>query len=105
MWTTTYRPSSAPRSRAAIAASPEVGARVAALRASRLPYQAAFARQAIPPVPESLTRRLDELLRQPARAPSAPVGAPRVPSTRQPSTLAWLAVAFVAGAFFFAAPH
>ncbi|WP_158904004.1 anti-sigma factor [Burkholderia sp. L27(2015)] len=85
---------------AAIAASPEVGARVAALRASRLPYQAAFARQAIPPVPESLTRRLDELLRQPVRAPSPPVGAPRVPSTRQHSTLAWLAVAFVAGAFF-----
>jgi len=85
---------------AAIAASPEVGARVAALRASQLPYQAAFARQAIPPVPEALARRLDELLRQPVRAPSAPVETPRAPSTRQHSTLAWLAVAFVAGAFF-----
>ena len=86
---------------AAIAASPEVGTRVAALRASRLlPYAAAFARQAIPPVPESLTRRLDELLRQPVRAPSPPVGAPRAPSPRKHSTLGWLAVAFVAGAFF-----
>jgi len=85
---------------AAIAASPEVGSHVAALRASRLPYQAAFARQAIPPVPEALTRRLDELLRQPVRAPSPPVEASRVPGTRKHSTLAWLAVAFVAGAFF-----
>jgi len=85
---------------AAIAASSEVGTRVAALRASRLPYQAAFARQAIPPVPEALARRLDELLREPVRAPSPPVETPRASSTRQHSTLAWLAVAFVAGAFF-----
>ena len=85
---------------AALAASPEVGTRVAALRASRLPYQAAFARQAIPPVPEALARRLEELIRQPVRAPSPPVEAQRVPSTRKHATLAWLAVAFVAGAFF-----
>ncbi len=37
-----------------------VAERVALLQASRLPYQEAFAHQKLPPVPESLTRKIEE---------------------------------------------
>ena len=45
---------------AAAAASPEVAARLAAMKASVLPYAAAFARQALPPLPEHLASAADE---------------------------------------------
>ncbi|WP_250501229.1 zf-HC2 domain-containing protein [Caballeronia sp. GAWG1-5s-s] len=77
---------------AAIAHSDDLAGRVAALQASVLPYRAAYERRPVPPVPESLTRRIDELVsvttaqkRRPARA-----------SGRFP--MQWAAAAFVAGA-------
>ena len=54
---------------AAVASSKEVADRLAAMRASALPYGAAFARQALPTVPEALTRRVEELTRISANAP------------------------------------
>jgi anti-sigma factor RsiW len=45
---------------AAATASPDLAARLAAMRASVLPYAAAFARQALPPIPESLARQVDD---------------------------------------------
>jgi anti-sigma factor RsiW len=99
----------------ALAASPEAAERVALFSASRLPYDDAFADQKLPPVPESLTKKIETLARahsaQPAAAsddisandariehdaqmpPSAPV------RSRVRVAPAWLAVAFVAGAF------
>ncbi|MPW19664.1 anti-sigma factor [Paraburkholderia sp. CNPSo 3157] len=76
---------------AAIAHSHDLGARVDALRASCLPYRAAFERQRLPPVPESLVRRVDELVSvsAPRQRGDVPRKAPAVP---------WLAAAFVAGA-------
>ena len=47
---------------AAISHSDELAARAAALQASVLPYRAAYDRQSVPPVPESLTRRIEELV-------------------------------------------
>jgi anti-sigma factor RsiW len=98
-----------------IAASPETAERVALFSASRLPYDEAFADQKLPPVPESLTKKIEALARahsaQSAAAsngqsandahiehdaqmpPSAPV------RSRVRVAPAWLAVAFVAGAF------
>lgn len=72
---------------AAIAHSPDLASRIAALRASCLPYSAAFEERAYPPPPESLTRRINEL---------ASVSAP---SERQRWRVAprWLAVAFFVG--------
>ena len=75
---------------AAIAHSPDLAERVAALRASCLPYRAAYERQTIPPVPERLARRIDELVSVSATTPAARAG------RRTP--LPWLAAAFVAGA-------
>jgi anti-sigma factor RsiW len=46
---------------AALAHSPELAAQAAALRASRLPYQSAFDRKVMPPIPENLTKRIAEL--------------------------------------------
>jgi anti-sigma factor RsiW len=95
-----------------IAVSPDLAESVAQLRLSKLPYQRAFAQQKLPPVPESLVQKIAELARaheqaqKPASAndsvlthdaampPSAPV------RSRLRSTPAWLAAAFVAGAFF-----
>jgi anti-sigma factor RsiW len=90
--------------------SPELAERVALLKASRLPYRQAFANQTLPPVPESLTKKIEELARaaqagQPSSAsandavlkhgvhlpPSAPI------RSRLRNAPAWLAVAFVAG--------
>jgi anti-sigma factor RsiW len=97
-----------------IATSPEAAERVALFSASRLPYGEAFVDQKLPPVPESLTKKIAALARehsaQPASSddrsandariehdaqmpPSAPV------RSRMRIAPAWLAVAFVAGAF------
>jgi anti-sigma factor RsiW len=108
-----------------IAASPEAAERVALFSASRLPYDEAFADQKLPPVPESLTKKIDALARAHA-APSAGASAaasasassdrsandahiehdaktpPSAPvRSRMRIAPAWLAVAFVAGAFCF----
>jgi anti-sigma factor RsiW len=96
----------------------ELAGKLALFSASRLPYREAFAQQALPPVPESLSKRVDDLLRAHADAaeraardadmhsandaaiehdasmpPSVPV------RSRLRVAPAWLAVAFVAGAF------
>jgi anti-sigma factor RsiW len=47
---------------AAITASPELTARVNTLRASALPYAAAFQSQALPPVPEELSQSISNLI-------------------------------------------
>ncbi|HVE10498.1 MAG TPA: zf-HC2 domain-containing protein [Paraburkholderia sp.] len=109
-----------------IAASPDAEERIAHLTASRLPYREAFGSQKLPPVPDSLTRKIEELARAHKAAaanPAAPVAAAAAapsaersandariehnaqmpPSAPVRSHLrvapAWLAVAFVAGAF------
>lgn len=73
---------------AAIAHSPDLAARLAALRASCLPYGAAFEQRADPPAPESLTRRINEL---------ASVSAPPREWRRWRFAPQWLAVAFFVG--------
>ncbi|WP_414448520.1 anti-sigma factor [Burkholderia sp. 22PA0099] len=107
----------------AIGASDELSARVALLRASQLPYGEAFGQQSLPPVPESLTRNVEAMIRRhreaaaeavaasaataaapAAEEPEAPLG-PNVhrlrPRAPKPAAFTWpkLAVAFVAGAF------
>jgi anti-sigma factor RsiW len=77
---------------AAIAHSDDLSARVAALRASCLPYRAAYERQAVPPVPESLTRRIEELVS--VTTPHQRAAERR--GRRWP--VQWAAAAFVAGA-------
>jgi anti-sigma factor RsiW len=52
---------------AAIANSPELARRVGAMCASDLPYAAAFETQPLPPVPESLSRRVTTLVSVDAR--------------------------------------
>ncbi|MFM0323214.1 anti-sigma factor family protein [Caballeronia glebae] len=77
---------------AAIAHSDELAARAAALQASVLPYRAAYDRQTVPPVPESLTRRIEELVS---------VSAPQSRKASRGGRLfsrQWAAAAFVAGA-------
>jgi anti-sigma factor RsiW len=97
-----------------IGESAEVAERVALLKASRLPYQEAFAHQKLPPVPESLTKRIEELARTALETENAKGSNPAIndavlerdsntpPSapvrSRMRNTPAWLAVAFVAGA-------
>lgn len=91
--------------------SAEVSDRVALLKASQLPYQEAFAHQKLPPVPESLARKIEDMARAASAAssgkganedllrhdannpPSAPV------RSRLRHAPAWLAVAFVVGVF------
>src|SRR5262245_43495356 len=46
-----------------IAASPEVAERFAYFSASRLPFREAFGSQKLPPVPDSLTKKIEELAR------------------------------------------
>jgi len=74
---------------AAVEHSPELAERLSAMRASALPYGAAFERQVLPAVPVELARRIQELAIVSAAAP-APIKAMRV----------WprLAAAFIAGA-------
>jgi anti-sigma factor RsiW len=70
----------------AVAGSADLAGRLRALRASDLPYAAAFEAQALPPVPDALGQRIADL-----------VGAR--PSGREPRLSAWprLAAAFAAG--------
>jgi len=77
---------------AAIAHSDDLSGRVAALQASVLPYRAAYERRPVPPVPESLTRRIDELV-------SVTTAHERRPErTSRRFAMQWAAAAFVAGA-------
>ncbi|MFM0478714.1 zf-HC2 domain-containing protein [Paraburkholderia strydomiana] len=79
----------------ALAESVDLRRTVELLRASRLPYREAFARQKLPPVPDELRRRVEAM----ASAAQERTGfAARQPARRSPSLL-WLAAAFVAGAF------
>jgi len=94
-------------------ASPDVAERVALFMSSVLPYSEAFARQAVPPVPDSLASSVDALIAQHAAGSSASAGAFSHASIRLPSAqeseglltrlfgrpkLGWLAVAFATGA-------
>jgi anti-sigma factor RsiW len=95
-----------------MAASPEVAERVALFEASRLPYREAFAQQKLPPVPERLAKTIEEwVLAQAAKSAGTSANEPAVQHGKQfPASTggrsrlrvapAWLAVAFVAGAFF-----
>ncbi|MGF6955709.1 anti-sigma factor family protein [Paraburkholderia youngii] len=116
-------PDECPHVERAIRESDDLSLHMSTLRASRLPYAAAFGRQALPPLPETLRRNVDELLRQRlagARAPQAVNDATAIhaidiaggresgeswlasggnfhrPKPR--ASLPWLAVAFVTGA-------
>ncbi|HEY6927578.1 MAG TPA: hypothetical protein VI653_29145 [Steroidobacteraceae bacterium] len=67
------------RVEAAVASSPAVAKRLAAMRASALPYAEAFKRQAVPRMPPHLAEHLSGLLRVSAVAPAAaPKGRVRV---------------------------
>lgn len=95
-------------------ASPAVAERVAQLIASDVPYSDAFARQAVPPVPDSLMRNVDALIAQHQAgatpsftSPVAPEAAHVNPVAEDESLLTrlfgrpklgWLAVAFATGA-------
>src|SRR3569833_3464327 len=52
-----------------IVVSADVAERVALLRASALPYRRAFQHQQLPPVPESLTRNVAQLIEAQTPAP------------------------------------
>jgi anti-sigma factor RsiW len=97
-----------------IGSSAELAERVANLEASRLPFKEAFAAQKLPPVPASLTQKIEEMARAHAASntrradagandatlehdASAPPSVPVRSGLRFTPT--WLAVAFVAGAF------
>ncbi|WP_186162569.1 anti-sigma factor family protein [Burkholderia gladioli] len=96
----------------ALAESSELRESVARLRASRLPYQDAFAAQKLPPLPDALRLRI-EAMASAAQAQSAaaaqaqtreqeavPASAKVVPlPARRNRPMLWLAAAFVAGAF------
>lgn len=67
------------RVEAAAASSPVVATRLAAMRASALPYAEAFERQVVPPMPAHLAEHISDLLRVSATAPTAATrGRPRV---------------------------
>jgi anti-sigma factor RsiW len=97
----------------AVRTLPDVARQVELLRASRLPYQAAFARQKLPPVPAHLARKIAGMAREAAQKNTkAKAGAndPVMPHLaglaafeRVRSWLrvapAWLAVAFFSGVF------
>ena len=83
-----------------VAESPEAQATVEALAASRLPYQDAFARQALPEVPASLTAHIALLTSAAERYPATPAHITLGARTsgwmrRRPGT--WAGVAFVTG--------
>jgi anti-sigma factor RsiW len=98
-----------------IAAWPDVAERIALFTASRLPYREAFAQQKLPPVPECLTKKIEQMAR--AQAPSLADTSANdasmnhdgqvLPSAFMRSRLriapAWLAVAFVGGIFSYVA--
>ena len=97
--------------------SPDVVERVALLQASRLPYRDAFATQKLPPVPPSLSAKIEEMARAAKAKTAQPVASPDIsvndsvvshaPGTPSSSPIrsrlriapAWLGVAFLAGAF------
>jgi anti-sigma factor RsiW len=96
--------------------SPELEERLELFRLSSLPYHDAFAQQKLPPVPESLSRKIAELASAHATVTSpmppadpaandavAPPIAGLPPSapvrSRMRFSAPWLAVAFVAGVF------
>ncbi|SHK00956.1 anti-sigma factor family protein [Paraburkholderia terricola] len=72
----------------AMSTSADIAERVALLEASVLPYQRAFQHQALPPVRDSLARKIDEL----AQAHTV-----RSNRSRLRTAAPWLAVAFMAG--------
>jgi anti-sigma factor RsiW len=95
-----------------ISASPEVAERVALFEATCLPYREAFAHQKLPPLPDTLVKKIEQMAHTHAVHPvKASANDPTVshdeerlpPSAPVRSRLrvapAWLAVAFVAGAF------
>ncbi|MDL2185041.1 anti-sigma factor [Pseudomonas sp. ChxA] len=96
-----------------IDASPDLALRVSRLMASCLPYEQAFARQNVPPVPESLKLSIAALAAQhsaPAQAKTADTpraaekadrGFARLFAFLQPK-FAWPALTFVAGAACYA---
>jgi anti-sigma factor RsiW len=99
-----------PEDRSAVEArlreSAEARQKVALLRASRLDFADAFAQQSLPPVPDSLKLKIDEMVRaQRARESNDPVlpASEKAPSEPVRSRLrgmpVWLAAACVAGAF------
>lgn len=99
-----------PEDRSAVEArlreSAEVREKVALLRASRLDFEGTFAQQSLPPVPDSLKLKVDEMVRaQRARESNDPALPPteKAPSEPVRSRLrgipVWLAAACVAGAF------
>ena len=69
-----------------IAKSPELAERLAAMKASALPFEAALAQHTLPPVPARLIERVEKM-------------AARASRPARPGFMPWLAVAFVAGAF------
>jgi anti-sigma factor RsiW len=86
--------------------SAEARDKVALLRASRLDFADAFAQQNLPPVPDSLKLKVDEMVRvHRARESDHPVlpasgEAPSEPTrSRRRGVPVWLAAACVAGAF------
>ncbi|WP_186012129.1 anti-sigma factor family protein [Burkholderia gladioli] len=96
----------------ALAESSELRESVARLRASRLPYQDAFAAQKLPPLPDALRLRVEAMASaaqaqsaaaaqaQPREQEAVPASAKVVPlPARRNRPMLWLAAAFVAGAF------
>ncbi len=79
---------------AALAQSADLTERLAALRASMLPFSAAFDRQKLPPVPHELTTRINDLVRVSTATNSAAASAFSRPARR-----IWTryALAFAAG--------
>jgi anti-sigma factor RsiW len=66
-------PASRAEVEAALASSPELRERLAAMAASALPYVAAFKRQSIPPLPSQLERRVEDLIRVSVDAAGPPI--------------------------------
>lgn len=101
----------------AMSRSADIAERIALLEASVLPYQRAFQHQQLPPVPDSLERKIGELTRAhaassdgscvdsgycgiaPDSQPLAHAGPSAPIRSRLRTAAPWLAVAFVAGAF------
>ncbi|CAN7704759.1 anti-sigma factor family protein [Caballeronia sp. LjRoot31] len=96
---------------ALIRASAEAAELVALLQASRLDYKQAFATQKLPPVPDSLTRKIEAMaLAHSAKSAAAGANDPSVPApsvapaaapvrSRLRAVPTWLAAACVAAAF------
>lgn len=83
---------------AAVAHSTDLAERLAALRASVLPYGAAFDRQKLPPVPDQLKAQISDLTRVTALSNSgAPSNVVALPTRQWPR----YALAFAAGVFCF----